>query len=448
MDVLTPVRSAIAILSSVSVPFAAQTAHAMGHGPILGLEHFVRASTQVHMAVVPSGTALPGALANFELGGGKRLVVTALKPAGARSEAVRSINWPRGQVLAFLEHTPPRTAQVLFSRAGKHLVILAPQEYITLQKDPRIFVAAVEAQVLEHAMSEAPSARVSTFPAARFQPEQAVRIEASALMKNLRALTGLDPVTVDGRSVTITERGGQDGRTSTQLFLRDHFASLGLESGLKCYTRPNGSKGCNVVATHWGADTSKVVYFTAHLDSVRNKGADDDGSGIAAIMEIARIVSRKESGVSFRFVGWDQEELGLIGSKAYAGELRSNPPTETIAGVYQMDMIGYDSDNDGAYHVMDCNRADSKPLTRLIDSVNAGMNLGLKKVDACTNRSDHASFWNENIPATLVSENFFGDDDNRCYHRACDTVDIINQDYFAKISTLMANVAVALSEGR
>ena len=57
----------------------------------------------------------------------------------------------------------------------------------------------------------------------------------------------------------------------------------------------------------------------------------------------------------------------------------------------------------------------------------------------CTNRSDHASFWNKNIPATIVSESFFGNDGNRCYHQKCDTISLINVPYMTKIAKLVTN---------
>jgi Zn-dependent M28 family amino/carboxypeptidase len=111
--------------------------------------------------------------------------------------------------------------------------------------------------------------------------------------------------------------------------------------------------------------------------------------------------------------------------------------------VVQADMIGYDNNGDFAYHAMDCDRADSKPLTRVIDELNTNLSLGMKKVSACTNRSDHASFWNKNIPALILSENFFGGESNPCYHQKCDTTDKINKEYMLKLATLQVNAALS-----
>ena len=315
-----------------------------------------------------------------------------------------------------------------------------------MQNNRSVFAAAVpSSQPLSILDAGGTTWKAAPFPETHFSKNDAVKIDGKALMQDIRFLSGIDPVIVDGQTLKIPERGSASSRDVTQRYLKSYFASLGLESNIRCYSAGFFNKGCNVEATQWGADTSKIVLFTAHLDSVNNKGADDDASGLAMMMEIAKALSKRSLGVSIRFVGFDQEELGLVGSKAYAngGSQEPNPPG--IVGVFQTDMIAYDSDNDNAFHAMDCKRADSKPLTALLDTVNASLALGLKKVDACTNRSDHASFWNKNIPATVVSENFFGGDENKCYHQKCDTIDLINEAYFTKIVTLLANAAVAIT---
>jgi len=94
---------------------------------------------------------------------------------------------------------------------------------------------------------------------------------------------------------------------------------------------------------------------------------------------------------------------------------------------------------------MDCDRPDSKPITRVIEELNMNLELNMKKVAACTNRSDHASFWNKNIPATIISENFFGGDDNPCYHKQCDSINIINKEYMLRLATLQVNTALSLA---
>ncbi|MFL5784944.1 MAG: M28 family peptidase, partial [Bacteriovoracaceae bacterium] len=62
------------------------------------------------------------------------------------------------------------------------------------------------------------------------------------------------------------------------------------------------------------------------------------------------------------------------------------------------------------------------------------LNLALTISKACTDRSDHASFWKNKIPAIVISENFFGGDGDPCYHAKCDVMDDrLDYDYMGKI---------------
>ena len=262
------------------------------------------------------------------------------------------------------------------------------------------------------------------------------------MLQTLETLTGDRSFMLDGKEVRIAERGSEEDRKLTQKYIIQLLSDMGIETKLIPYTY-NGNKGANVEGTLWGADRSRFVIISGHMDSVRNKGADDDGSGIVSMLEAAHLFSKLRTlPVSIRFVGFDQEELGLVGSRAYANQLSKE---ETVLGAVQADMIGYDSDNDFAYHTMDCDRPDSKPITKVVEDINTNLNLGLKKVSACTNRSDHASFWNKNIPATIISENFFGNDANSCYHRQCDLMNLINKEYLLRLTTLQVNTALSLA---
>jgi Zn-dependent M28 family amino/carboxypeptidase len=75
------------------------------------------------------------------------------------------------------------------------------------------------------------------------------------------------------------------------------------------------------------------------------------------------------------------------------------------------------------------------------------LGTGLQITETCTDRSDHASFWKHGIPAVVISENFFGGDDNPCYHRACDKMDIMNLSYYQKVAEASAGVVGSIVLG-
>lgn len=118
---------------------------------------------------------------------------------------------------------------------------------------------------------------------------------------------------------------------------------------------PEGGRLANVVATLTGTDPvarERTYYVVAHLDS-RNEdvmdavgdapGANDDGSGTAAVLEIARALAKEELRATVVFLLTTGEEQGLIGATHHANEARARG--EKIGGVLSNDIIGGVSDS-------------------------------------------------------------------------------------------------------
>ena len=239
---------------------------------------------------------------------------------------------------------------------------------------------------------------------------------------------------IDGKEFKITERGGKAGRELARRYLEQEYRAAGYDVAMKAY-----KTGSNFVAELKGSTPDRVLIISSHFDSVGNAGANDDGIGTMSALIMARSLAKLKHKPTLRFVAFDEEELGLVGSKAY---VKSLDPQETIIGDVQMEMMGVDSDGDGAFHVIDCARKDSVHLTKTIAQMVGQTGLPITILAACTDRSDHASFWNADKPAVVLSENFFGGDPDPCYHRRCDVIDQrINFAYAANIATVVALAA-------
>ena len=111
----------------------------------------------------------------------------------------------------------------------------------------------------------------------------------------------------------------------------------------------------NVIAVQWGTKTpEEFVVCGAHYDSwnddgtdpdtIRSPGADDNASGVAGILETARILSRYTFDRSIIYACWCAEEIGLKGSAAYAQEMAEQ--RMDIVGYFNLDMTGYLAEGD------------------------------------------------------------------------------------------------------
>ena len=129
-----------------------------------------------------------------------------------------------------------------------------------------------------------------------------------------------------------------------QIWIANYFTSLGLEVEVMDFTMPGGPASDNVIAKLMGKTMpNEYVAVGAHYDSRSwsgdAPGADDNASGTAGVMEIARILSEHEFDRTIVFCAFSGEEYGLYGSKAFAN--RCAQESKDIIGYINMDMIGY-----------------------------------------------------------------------------------------------------------
>jgi Zn-dependent M28 family amino/carboxypeptidase len=257
----------------------------------------------------------------------------------------------------------------------------------------------------------------------------------------LAALTGEAQVTVAGQPALITERASADGRARTRAYLQAEFAALGFASSQVDY-----DGGANVVASRPGTERGALV-VGAHLDAVAGvPGADDNASGLVLQLAAARALRSCTLARELRLVAFDQEEVGLVGSRAYVGRLRNENRAAEIQGMLNLDMMGYDRNDDCAYTIFECGRPEAAFLIdTLIDRTRA-LDLGLRASRHCASGGDHRVFWDARIPAVAFGEEFGrpGADTNPCYHQACDRADQLNFRYLRNLAHLTAATAAAL----
>lgn len=208
------------------------------------------------------------------------------------------------------------------------------------------------------------------------------------------------------------------------------FESMGFKTWQSQFSM-GGSAANNLIAEIKGQDEEKFgqVLMVGHLDSTSKQprtnapGADDNGSGAAGVIAMARLI--KETAVkpaaTIRFVLFMGEEQGLYGSKAYVKSLSAEEKSK-IQAVFNLDMIGYDA---------------IEPLSVLIETSSFNRSMAEKLTEFAKNYadfsiatsynpygSDHAPFLSQKIPAVLTIQSEF--DSNPNYHQITDTMEIIN----------------------
>jgi len=232
---------------------------------------------------------------------------------------------------------------------------------------------------------------------------------------------------------------------------RLQFKAMGHKTEFQEFALPSGERCRNVIAKKEGMSANPdLILVVGHLDSIneadcdpgaRAPGADDNASGSAAVLEIARVLRRHNSEHDVHFILFGGEEQGLRGSSYYVDELCAQEK-ERIKAVINMDMIG---SSNLTPPVILIEGSDAEPeFKELVDQLAESaatysdpvLNVNvLKSFDYAD--SDHEPFLDNGIPAALTIEG--GDTCNLHIHTINDTTDKIFVDFAMEV--MKANLA-------
>lgn len=315
------------------------------------------------------------------------------------------------------------------------------------------------------------------------QPHEAVSRER--LMATLREL----PV----KRAALGDAAHRAGLAQTEALVEAKVRELGYEPRLEAFRwalpmqpAPEGEPAKtpephtwhNVIVERRGTDLAhEVLVLSAHFDAVPNcPGADDDGTGTAGLLEIARVVKDHPTRRTIRFCFFNLEEVGLIGSSRHVmsmpGRAKDAPAeaTDRVIGMASLEMLGFFSDAPdsqkspikavpgvfepptvGDSIVVSGLARDAVFIRRLSDEMlKAAPGLKVTRVDFLPipvpdmMRSDHRPFVLAGMPGVMVTDtaNFR----NPNYHKPTDTVETIDAERFALVVRALAGAAYAIAE--
>jgi hypothetical protein len=228
--------------------------------------------------------------------------------------------------------------------------------------------------------------------------------------------------------------------------LRDRFASYGLQANMRPFWFL-GEQRWNVEAVQPGTlYPNSCVIICGHYDSVTDDpfnlapGADDNGTGTAAVLTAAEILSQYEFEYTIRYVCFAAEEYGLVGSYFYAGEARQN--NFDIVGALNFDMIGYWEPGVEKDLEIETNHASRWLADAIINAADLYTDTPyeLHVFDGAW-WGDHFRFWLNGYPAVNHEESWdwYDPDFNPYYHSIYDLLDYVDPDF----TTGNVEVAVA-----
>ncbi len=276
---------------------------------------------------------------------------------------------------------------------------------------------------------------------------QAQDVDTDQLLNDLRILSADN---MEGRAP------GTDGSAKARAYLLARFVDVGLspvgenyEHDFTFTTRrdPDTERaGVNIVGRIAGESSDRVIVVTAHYDHVGVRdgdiynGADDNASGVSALLAIAEAFAEVAPRHDIVFVALDAEESGLQGARAFVAD--PPVPVEAIALNVNFDMVSRSDVGElyvaGAHHTPALRAAlapvgEASPVSLLF-----GHDAGGGE-DDWTTQSDHAAFHAAGVPFV-----YFGVEDHPDYHQPTDDFEAVPQEFFTAVATLLVDAVRAL----
>lgn len=247
-------------------------------------------------------------------------------------------------------------------------------------------------------------------------------------------------------------------------YVAAELAELGLEVEVIEGGEPGREVRSVVAEIPGGSHADEVVLLSAHHDAWF-AGADDNATGVAVILEAARVLAGSEPDRTIRIVAWDREEEGLVGAAEYVR-------TRGTAGLYRivnLDSVGYTDHTPGSQQsILGLDAPDTGDFLAVIapefaaDDMLRAVALAshldaapplagvLAREDAHAMfltdllRSDHAPFWEAGVPGLFFTDTT--EFRNPRYHTAEDTVDTLDPDFLDQVGGFTAGVVAAWAE--
>ena len=264
-------------------------------------------------------------------------------------------------------------------------------------------------------------------------PPAPAKFDDGRALKNITALAKIGV----RKSGTTNERLGAD-----LIVLR--LRAMGYEPEVRTFKLPNGATSRDVVARASGEST-RVIILGAHMDSKKpSPGANDNASGCAALLEIARNVAGRDHYVSVEFVFFGAEEAvdknpdhHHYGSRRYVKSM-SAAQRKAVSGMISLDMIGV-----GSKLVTRTMGIGPKSLSNLLAAraKSSGFTLSYLRDPSKIGYSDHEPFERIGIPVSWLE---WRNDPN--YHTTRDTANRVSAAKVARAGQLVLDFVLDADE--
>jgi Zn-dependent M28 family amino/carboxypeptidase len=255
------------------------------------------------------------------------------------------------------------------------------------------------------------------------------------------------------------------------VYVEERLADLGYTVERQTYEAPGEYQVRNLIVEKTGREQpEEIILLGAHYDTVPlTPGADDNASGVAGLLELARLLKPYANRRTVRLVAFTCEEPPYfksrwMGSRVYAREARRRG--DDIIAMVSLEMIGFFDEsvaqgfpfplmryfypNTADFVGIIGNLFQRSLVTQIREAMRRGGDIGVESISTVSivpgvDFSDHDSFWHEGYPAVMVTDTAFYRSPH--YHSITDTPETLNYEAFAEVVKGLYQAVLELDEG-
>ena len=306
-------------------------------------------------------------------------------------------------------------------------------------------------------------------PGDEMMPALLAKVESDRLMAHVRSLQDFRT-----RHIGSTQTSATEGIGAARKYIKDQLEIFGSTSGGNLYTFEQSFEAIvfedfktrqhNIIGAISGSEVNAgAIIIGAHYDSIGTPrgdgrayapGANDNASGVAALLEIARILSPAQYRATIMFVLFSAEEFNRQGSIPFAAWVRDREID--VIGMINVDTIGNVHDfngnrNDRQLRVFSAGPNDtsvSRKMAREVNFLGYNYNLDLDlrvqdEIDRVNRYGDHFSFSELGYPAIRLINAY----EEKRNADPTDTIEFIEPDYLRRATQSILAVVVSLADG-
>ncbi|SFA99711.1 beta-glucosidase [Lentibacillus halodurans] len=237
---------------------------------------------------------------------------------------------------------------------------------------------------------------------------------------------------------------GTEEEKAASEYIKEEFEKLGYNVSTQTFDIRDNEQSQNVMAVKEAQDIEnpEIVYVTAHYDSLSGSpGANDNGSGTAALLELASVMKDKPADKEIRFVAFGAEEAGLVGSQHYVNQLSEEEINRSAAN-FNLDMVGTNWEQASQLHVSTVD-GESNMVWESADLAAERLELDDDRLTLHQlGRSDHVWFHQAGIDSALFIWMEPGTEPGQAgvepwYHSPEDTIDRVSPEKIQMVGDLI-----------